>query len=200
MLFDFYGVFDIFDFFDDMFGFASSSTSAPAAPTQAAAAAAPPASTGKDKLEARLLALLMNAGVKEATLNTLGEKEVYTVTLYANLASTAEKFRSILEGAELDIKGDTLAGNLEQSRLISVWKSLQTTIEVEDKHAAERLALKLPPQIHQKDIIVMKKLFEKSPEGFEVAKCLCPSKSYFQRKTAEIRGGLRSRAPHDGHD
>ena len=74
----------------------------------------------------------------------------------------------------------------EQAKLIGVWRTLQTVVEVEDRAAAERQQLNLPPTINKKEIEVMRKLSEKSSEGFSIAKRLCPSKPYFQRKMAEI--------------
>ena len=150
------------------------------------------AQQGRDKIESKLLALLMNANVKEATLDTLGDKEVNTVLLYANIGTCKDSFRKFLELPEIDIKGDNLAGMTEQAKLIGVWRSLQTVVEVEDKAAAERQQLNLPPTVLKKDIDVLRKLFEGSQEGFPVAKSICPSKPYIQRKIQEIENGFEA--------
>ena len=142
----------------------------------------------------------MNANVKESTLDTLGDKDVNTTMLYANIASDKEGFRKFLELPEIDIKGDNLAGMTEQAKLISVWRSLQTAIEIDDKADAERKQLKLPPTISKKDIEAMRKLFEKTPEGFPVEKMRMPIQTVLPAEDRRDRGGLRSRAPHDGHD
>ena len=183
----------IFFYFDEMFTDARHAA-ASAARTAQAAALAPAAGqgAGRDKLEAKLLALLMNANVKESTLDTLGDKDVNTTMLYANIASDKDSFRKFLELPEIDIKGDNLAGMTEQAKLISVWRSLQTAIEIDDKADAERKQLKLPPTISKKDIDAMRKLFENTPEGFPVEKCVCPSKPYFQRKIGEIEEGFEA--------
>ena len=62
----------------------------------------------------------------------------------------------------------TLAGLTEQANLVSVWKSLRTTADVEEKAQAERIQMALPPSIQTKDVKVLTKLFEKSTEGYEV--------------------------------
>ena len=192
--FDVYLFSDKFDhnFNDEMF--AGSASSAYAARTAAASApqAAPTGAQGRDKLEAKLLALLMNANVKDSTLELLGDKEVNSMLLFANTGTCKDSFRRFLECDEIGIKGDTLAGMTEQAKLIGVWRALQTVTKIEDKAAAERQQLKLPPTISKKDVEVMRKLFEKSAEGFPVAKHVCPSKPYFQRKIAEMEDGFEA--------
>ena len=175
-----------FDFFVDFLKmFASSSAVASVVATGPLGAPAPP-STGRELLEARLSATLMNANVKDSTLDTLGNAGLTSVVLFANLAETVEAFRAVLEKPEVDLKGDTFAGTLEQAKLVSVWKSLRTTTEVEAKAQAERTLLALPPQILPKDLASLKKIFEKTKGGWELAKHECPSKSYFERKIGEV--------------
>ena len=180
---------DTHEFDEKMFKGTASSSAGPVRSTGTGALPAQGGQTGKDKIESKLLALLMNANVKEDTLNKLGDCEVNTVLLYANIGTCKDSFKKFLELPEIDIKGDNLAGMTEQAKLIGVWRSLQTVVEVEDKAAAERQQLNLPPTLSKKDIDVLRKLFESSAEGFPVAKSTCPSKPYFQRKVGEVENG-----------
>ena len=180
------------NFDENMFKGSASSSAGPARSAGTGALPAQGGATGKDKLESKLLALLMNANVKEETLNKLGDNDVNTVLLYANIGTDKESFKKFLELPEIDVKGDTLAGMTEQAKLIGVWRALQTVVEVEDKASAERQQLNLPPTLSKKDIDILRKLFENSAEGFPVAKSVCPSKPYFQRKVAEIENGFEA--------
>ena len=148
------------------------------------------APTGKEKLEPRLFAALQNANAKDDTLDKLGDADVVSVILFANLADDRESFRKIMEKPEIGVKSGTLAGSLEQAKLVAVWNSLRTTVEVEDKANAERMQLALPPTISMKDLQAQKKIFEPSVEGFPVSKVVCPSKADFERKIAEVERGF----------
>ena len=162
----------------EMFGAAASSGSGglPAAPV----------ASGRAKIEARLSSALMHAEVQEATLDKLGDAGLCTVRMYANIADGVDAFRKVLEQPEIDIKGNNLAGLTEQANLVSVWKSLRTTADVEEKAQAERIQMALPPSIQTKDVKILTKLFEKTTEGYEVTKYVCPSRDYFARKVGEI--------------
>ena len=93
----------------NMFGSAASgSGSGGGAGSGGMFAAAPPA--GKGKLEARLLALLMNAGVDDALLDKIAESGMNTVALYANMASDEDRFKVVIAMDEIGVKGDSFSG------------------------------------------------------------------------------------------
>ena len=184
-LFDYLGHF-IYEFFD-MFGNTAASSGGGSGGMLAPAAAA-----GKGKLEARLLALLMNAGVDDALLDKIGDSGMNTVALYANMASDEDRFRLVIAMDEIGVKGDTFNGQLNQSKLIGIWRTLRTSAEVENTAAANRAQLSLPPVILQKDVKALVKIFEASQGGFEVEKHECPSKDYFAKKCAQIESCFES--------
>ena len=153
-------------------------------------AAAPP--TGKGKLEARLLALLMQAGVDDALLDKIGESGMNTVALYANMASDEDRFKVVIAMDEIGVKGDSFNGMLSQSKLIGIWRTLRTSAEIEDKAAANRAQLALPPVVTTKDIKGLTKIFQATAEGYEVEKHECPSKDYFAKKCAQIESSFEA--------
>ena len=186
--------FDSLDFTGDIFNMfgsaASGSGSGGGAGSGGMFAAAPP--TGKGKLEARLLALLMQAGVEDALLDKIGESGMNTVALYANMASDEDRFKVVIAMDEIGVKGDSFNGMLNQSKLVGIWRSLRTTAEVEDKAAANRAQLALPPVVTTKDIKGLTKIFQATAEGYEVEKHECPSKDYFAKKCAQIESSFEA--------
>ena len=166
-------------------GFSSSSgTGTSSSVSLAPAPAAPAATTGKDKLEARLQAALTSAGVSDDNLNKFGDNDVLSVSIFANLADDVKDFRAKLD--MMDIKADTLAGSIVQSAIVGVWKSMRVTTDVEDQAQAQRIQLNLKPSILPKDLAALIKVFEKTDERFKVTKYVCPSKTYFERKIGEV--------------
>ena len=125
------------------------------------------------------MASLMHAGVTEDSLDKLGNARVRTTALFAHIADDVDGLRKFLNRPEVDIKGDTFDGSLEQAAIIGVWKTMRTTVEVEDKATAERMRLQLPPTISRNDLTSLTKVFEKTEEGFKVTKYVAPGKHYF---------------------
>ena len=65
------------------------------------------AATGKDKLEARLLSLCMNAGIPDTLLNLMGDNGPTSVSLVSNTFTDKDDLRDTFKAAPFDLGEQT---------------------------------------------------------------------------------------------
>ena len=80
-------------------------------------------STGKDKMEPRLLSLLSNNGASEATMDTLGTAGLVKFTVFSHLASSRDKLCEFLAKPPLSISTETFDGVIEQAKIVAAWEA-----------------------------------------------------------------------------
>lgn len=150
----------------------------------ASVSAASAGATGKDKLEARLLALLSAEGTTPVILDKLGDGGLTTMSIFASIEDDKTDFRKLIIN---DIFGGpltTLANKLQLAHIMTVYKACLAHEEVALKQATERRANKQAPNITEEDIDICWKLFEN--KYHQLTKTMCPSPAYFARKEGEI--------------
>ena len=159
-------------------------------------AAASAGSTGADKLEARLHAMLNNADASSDTLNKLGAAGLTTVALWTSLADSKEKFRELLETDDVNVKSTnddgtkSLPKTLEQAKVMGVWKACRASDELEVKTDAQRRLDRQPPTISEEDLDNCIKLFE--AKKWPLPDEMCPSGAYLERKLGELESRFKA--------
>ena len=154
--------------------------------------AASAAATGKDLLEARLLALLSAEGCTSDTLDKLGNGGLTTMAIFASIEEDKKDFRkmiidSFFAGAPAD-----LPAKLQPAHIMTVYKACLAHEEVALKQATERRANKQAPNITEEDIDICWKLFEN--KYHQLTKTMCPSPAYFAGKEGEIESCWKAEA------
>ena len=135
---------------------------------------APPATSGKDLLEARLLAMCMHSNVPEAMMNILGESGMTTVALMKNTIIDKDDWRDSLKKEPFNLSDADFAGKLKIGQMVSVYEAACATSDVEVKADAERLRQGLAPEIPMQEILQARKLFQE--KEFEITDVMVPSK------------------------
>ena len=144
------------------------------------------AATGKDKLEARLLSLCMNAGVSNDMMDKMGTNGLTTVSLLTNICLTKEACVEMFKAPPFDLSGTDFGTKMEIGKLVSVYVASSTNAEVQLKADAERILLNLPPQINPLDMDTAKKIFHTQFPKVVLSMSQEPSKPFFERKILEV--------------
>ena len=119
-----------------------------------------PAAAGLDKLEPCSLALMQERHIPEPIMLKFVAAEILEIAVYGNVGSSKEKGEEFLK---LVIDVDPLLRPAEfalKAKLLSIWESCRTRIEVETKTSAERPVDILPPQISPDEYKAAKRSFE----------------------------------------
>ena len=136
---------------------------------------------GMAKLDPRLLAALQAAKVPDDVCDNMGNKGIESMSLFAHLAKTDEAFDKLCKdflGIDPDARPQEI---LTRGKLSTVWEVCRTQSQVDTKAAAERSALRLPPQLAVGDLETAKAAYE-AVEQMELPDHLCPSEPYFAKK------------------
>ena len=139
---------------------------------------------GKGLMEPRLLAILQNNGVADSVMDKLGNAGVVQLNVFACCGIDKQRFIDFVSKAPIDVSGGSVAGIVEQAKLVSAWESANTLKEVETKNTAERLVQRLPPQLQVGDLEQATKVFERAEH--ELTKFTTPSKALFELLQGQI--------------
>ena len=120
--------------------------------SQALIVAATAAMFGKEKLEARLLSLCMNAGVSDALMDKMGESGLVSVARFVNIVTSKEKLQAMFMQAPFDLSGADFLTKSELGKITSVYVAAMTTSECQVKADAERVLQNLPPTTNTLDM------------------------------------------------
>ena len=150
------------------------------------------ASTGRDKLEARLLALCHNAQVSEAMMDILGDANMVSINLLKNTFIDKEDWRTSLKSQPFGLSGTDFDTKLQIGRLVGVYEACAASSEVEVRATAERIRQNMPPEINVQEILQSQKIFEAA--HFELTRTMLPSKGYFERMILQIEVGFEEAA------
>ena len=141
--------------------------------------------SGKDKLEARLLALCMNNGVPVPMMDKLGNSGLTSIPLMKNTLIDKDDWRRTLAQPPFDLSGTDFNTKLEIGKLISVYESCCASNEVEVKANVERIRQNLPPEVNVQEIHQARRLYE-TAEDVELTEVMLPSKGYYERMILQV--------------
>lgn len=147
---------------------------------------------GKDKLDARLQSMCMNAGVSENRMNLMGDNGLNTVALMAHTFTDKSDLRDTFQKAPFDLSGTDLPTKLIIGKAASVYVAALENDTVQVKTDAERVLQNLPPQIPPQSLEVLRKLFDKTFKKIPLDKAKTPSKPYFERKFLQCETAFES--------
>ena len=150
--------------------------------SQALIATATAAMKGKEKLEARLLSLCMNAGVSDALMDKMGESGLVSVALLVNIVSSKDALQAMFKAPPFELNAGDFSTMLELGKITSVYVAATTTSEVQVKADAERVLQNLPPTINPLDVDTARKIFLKQYPKTDLSRAQEPSEPYFERK------------------
>ena len=141
---------------------------------------------GKEKIEARLLAILSNCEVDDAIIDKFGENGITKLTIFSYIAETRDKLSELLDKAPFDLNNGTLADSLKKAAVLAAWDAAKGLRECEVKKQSERIAANLPPELKEGELETAVKLFEKN--FYELSVYTTPSKAFFERLMGQCEG------------
>ena len=134
---------------------------------------------GRDKIEARLLAILTNNDVDTNLLDIFGDNGITKLTTFSFLAPDSTKLSALLDGNPFNLGSGSLPDQLQKATILAAWEAAKGPREVEVKKQSERIASNMPPELKEGELETAVKLFEKS--NYELSIYTTPSKPFFER-------------------
>ena len=117
---------------------------------------------GLAKLEPRFLVLLQERGVSEPVMIKIADSGCCEVEVYSNIATPKEKVQDFSKQVIGVDPSANAADFIVRCKLLTVWESCNTRIEVESKSDAERQISNFPPQLIPDDYVAARTAFEAS--------------------------------------
>ena len=148
-------------------------------------ALAPVATAGKDKLEPRLLALVLAHGVEDVISNAMRDNGLTTCSLLKHMCPAADSVTEMLREDPFRLTGTDFATKMKIGKMRAVWEASQVTDDVEVRHNAERLRQNLPPETTLAELEAVAKLFAKT--HWELERVKCPSNGFFERLMLQVQ-------------
>lgn len=138
-----------------------------------------PALSGMDKLEPRLLSLMMNGGVDEDIMDKFGDNGLTTCALFKNIVPEADDSRAMLRGPAFDLSAVDFPTKVKIGKVVTVWEAVQSTVAVAAKADAERIRQHLPPEVLMEEVDLAIKIFEGTVT--KLTRGNMPSKGLYER-------------------
>ena len=152
-------------------------------------AAVPPQAVGLEKLEPRFISLLQERNVPEVVMLRFAAAECLDVPIYGNIGKDKEAVEDFLK-AVIEVDPTQRPGDfILKAKLLTVWESCRTRIDVENKVSAERQLANLPPQVAPEEYEMAKRAFEAS-QGCQPGRFpphLMPSQPFFERLIDQVQ-------------
>ena len=155
----------------------------------AAPASTAPASDGLGKLEPRFLAMLQERLIPELVMQKFVDADILEIAVYGNIGSAKDKVEEFLK-LVVDVDPALRPADFAlKAKLLTIWESCRTRIEVENKTSAERQVANLPPQISPDEYEAAKRSFE-ALQGYQPGRFpphLMPSQPLFERLLEQVQ-------------
>ena len=148
-----------------------------------------PAAAGVGKLEPRFHALMQERQIPEPIMLKFVDAEILEIAVFGNVGSSKDKVEEFLK-LVIDVDPSLRPAEFAlKAKLLTIWESCRTRIEVEAKTSAERQVANLPPQISPDEYEAAKRSFE-ALQGYQPGRFpphLMPSQPFFERLLDQVQ-------------